>query len=60
MTVAEADDHLRRGEFLPGSMTPKVEAAITFLCGGGQFVLIGLPEALPRLLAGTAGTELIP
>lgn len=60
MTVAEADDHLQRGEFLPGSMAPKVEAAITFLRCGGQRVLIGLPEALPQLLEGVAGTELIP
>jgi carbamate kinase len=60
MTIAEADEHLRRGEFLPGSMAPKIEAAITFLRDGGQRVLIGLPEALPRLLAGTAGTALIP
>lgn len=60
MTVTEADEHLRRGEFLPGSMAPKIEAAVTFLRGGGQRVLIGLPEALPRLFAGTAGTALIP
>ena len=60
MTVAEADDHFQRGEFLPGSMAPKVEAAITFLRSGGQRVLIGLPEALPQLLEGTSGTELIP
>lgn len=60
MTVAEADDHLQRGEFLPGSMAPKIEAAITFLHGGGQRVLIGLPEALSQLLEGTSGTEIIP
>ncbi len=60
MTVAEAAEHLRRGEFLPGSMAPKVEAGIAFLRGGGQRVLIGLPEELPQLLKGEAGTEIIP
>ena len=59
MTVADAEAHLRRGEFLPGSMAPKIEAGITFLRGGGQRVLIGLPEALPKLLEGTSGTELV-
>jgi carbamate kinase len=60
LTVADAKEHLRRGEFLPGSMAPKVEAGIAFLQHGGQRVLIGLPEALPQLLCGEAGTELIP
>jgi carbamate kinase len=60
MTAAEAEEHWRQGEFLPGSMAPKVEAAIEFLRGGGQRVLIGLPEELPQLLRGEAGTELVP
>ena len=60
MTAAEAEEHLRRGEFLPGSMAPKVEGGIAFLRQGGQRVLIGLPEELPRLLLGEAGTELVP
>jgi carbamate kinase len=60
MTAAEAEEHWRHGEFLPGSMAPKVEAAIEFLRGGGQCVLIGLPEELPQLLRGEAGTELVP
>lgn len=60
MTVAEAKEHLRCGEFLPGSMAPKVEAGIAFLGSGGRRVLIGLPEELPGLLQGEAGTEIIP
>jgi carbamate kinase len=60
MTTTEAEERLRHGEFLPGSMAPKVEAAIAFLRGGGQRVLIGLPEELPQLLSGEAGTELVP
>jgi carbamate kinase len=59
-SVAEAEAHLHNGEFLPGSMAPKIEAAIAFLRVGGQRVLIGLPEELPRLLEGDAGTTLLP
>jgi hypothetical protein len=33
---------------------------IEFLHGGGRRVLIGLPEELPQLLTGAAGTEIIP
>ena len=43
-----------------GSVACKVEAAIEFLRGGGQWVLIGLPEELLQLLRGEAGTELVP
>ena len=60
MTAAEAGEHLRHGEFLPGSMAPKIEAAIGFLRDGGQRVLIGLPEELPRLLRRETGSEIIP
>lgn len=60
MNVAEADSHLLNGEFLPGSMAPKIEAGVAFLRAGGQQVLIGLPEELPKMLTGEAGTTLIP
>lgn len=60
LTTAEAEKHLRNGEFLPGSMAPKIEAALTFLHAGGHRVLIGLPEELPQLLQGHAGTEIVP
>ncbi len=59
MTVHEAEVHCNRGEFLPGSMAPKIEAAIAFLRHGGQQVYIGLPEALPQILAGEAGTRIV-
>jgi carbamate kinase len=58
LTSAEAEEHLGNGEFLPGTMAPKIEAAIAFLRGGGQRVLIGLPEELPQLLQGKVGTEI--
>ena len=60
MSVAKAEYYLRQGEFLQGSMEPKVRAGIEFLQGGGQHVLIGRPEDLPLLLQGEAGTEIVP
>lgn len=49
---------LKEGQFPPGSMGPKIEAAVTFLRGGGREVRIGLPEHLREILAGRAGTLL--
>ncbi|MEN9726530.1 MAG: hypothetical protein RL434_896 [Pseudomonadota bacterium] len=60
MHVAEAEHHLANGEFLTGSMAPKIEAAVAFLRAGGQRVLIGLPEMLSGLLSGTVGTTVLP
>jgi len=60
LAAGEAEQHLVRGEFLPGSMGPKIEAAIEFLRGGGQRVIICLPEHLDAALQGEAGTTLLP
>lgn len=60
LNVAEAAQHLAQGEFLPGSMRPKIEAAIEFLRSGGQRVIICLPEQLDAALKGEAGTTVLP
>jgi carbamate kinase len=60
LAVAEAVQHLGAGEFLPGSMGPKIEAAIDFLRGGGERVVICLPEQLEGALRGDAGTTILP
>jgi carbamate kinase len=54
--LAQAEQHLAAGEFLPGSMGPKIEGAIEFLRAGGQRVIICLPEQLDAALQGEAGT----
>jgi carbamate kinase len=47
------------GHFPPGSMGPKVDAAIRFLDGGGEHVVIAhLEEAMPAL-RGEAGTHVV-
>lgn len=56
MTVDQAQAHLDAGQFPPGSMGPKIEAAIRFLRSGGKKVLITDPPHLTAALDLTAGT----
>lgn len=60
LTAGEAERHLLQGEFLPGSMGPKIEAAIEFVRAGGGRALICLPEQLASALNGRAGTIIMP
>lgn len=60
MTVAEARRHIADGQFAPGSMLPKIEAAIDFLEHGGERVVITRPHLLEDALRGTTGTHLVP
>ena len=60
LTVAEAARLLDEGEFPPGSMGPKIQAAISFLNGGGQAVVITSPEHIKAALEGKHGTTIVP
>jgi carbamate kinase len=60
LTVDEAKEHLSEGQFPPGSMGPKVKAAIRFVEAGGGRAIITSPRWASRALAGTAGTQVIP
>jgi carbamate kinase len=60
MTVDEAEKHLADGEFPPGSMGPKVTAAIRFVRSGGRRVVITSPARVRDALAGRAGTSVVP
>jgi carbamate kinase len=52
--------YYEQGHFPPGSMGPKIEAAIRFLEDGGRRVVIGhLDEALAAL-RDEAGTQIVP
>ena len=57
LDVAGARTLLAQGQFPPGSMGPKIEAAVAFLEGGGREVLITRAEALPEALEGRTGTR---
>jgi len=58
LSVAEAKKHLAAGQFPPGSMGPKIEAALDFLEQGGERVVITDLEHLVPAVAGKAGTHL--
>jgi carbamate kinase len=60
LTLAEAQRHLREGQFPPGSMGPKMEASLGYLKAGGKEVLITSARRLDRALAGRAGTRIVP
>jgi carbamate kinase len=58
MTLAEARAHLADGQFPPGSMGPKVEAAVQFVEGGGREAIITSLEAATDAMAGRTGTRI--
>ncbi len=47
------------GHFPPGSMGPKIEAAVRFLEGGGERVIIGHLEQAMAALTGETGTHIV-
>ena len=60
MTIREAARWLRYGQFPPGSMGPKIEAAIEFISATRNPALItSLPKSL-RALQKKAGTWIVP
>ncbi len=56
VNTEKAKAYWKAGQFPPGSMGPKVEAAVRFIEGGGKEVIITSPEFMDRALAGEAGT----
>jgi carbamate kinase len=60
MTMAEARCHYAGGQFPPGSMGPKIQAALRYLERGGRRTLITSIDRLEEALAGRAGTSVVP
>ncbi|MFH1786061.1 MAG: carbamate kinase [archaeon] len=58
LTAAEAKKYLAAGHFPPGSMGPKVEAAIEFLESGGKRAVITSIDNLEAAVSGSAGTQI--
>jgi carbamate kinase len=52
ITAVEAAHHLAEGQFPPGSMGPKIEAALRFLADGGELAVITSPDLLAATLIG--------
>ena len=59
VTLAEVRKWHAEGQFPPGSMGPKIDAAIQFLEGGGRRVMIGRLEDAVPVLRGQAGTHIV-
>jgi len=59
-TVGEMETYQAEGHFPPGSMGPKIEAAIRFIRNGGARVIITQYEYLVDALEGRAGTNIVP
>ena len=66
MSAADAQRHLADGQFPPGSMGPKVRAALQFVCGGGRTAVITSPQLVAATLGSddpddeTVGTRIVP
>ena len=60
MTVDEARQYIAEGHFAPGSMLPKVEAAVKFVTSkpGRKAIITSLDKAVDAL-EGRAGTTLM-
>ncbi|MGA9574636.1 MAG: carbamate kinase [Lysobacterales bacterium] len=59
MTAAECHRYLLEGHFAPGSMAPKIKAALAFLEQGGERVIITQPHHLEEALHGIYGTHIV-
>ncbi len=60
MTAEEAERHQADGQFPPGSMGPKIDAALRYLAQGGKEVIITSIDCLHRAIEGRAGTRIVP
>ena len=58
--LSEIKKYLKEGHFPPGSMGPKIEAAINFLEGGGEMVTITSFKNAQMAVYGKAGTRILP
>ncbi len=60
VTMAEMEQYLADGQFLAGSMGPKVEACIRFIKAGGDRAIITSLNKAVAALEGKTGTQIVP
>jgi len=60
LKVEDARKYRDQGQFPPGSMGPKIQAAIEFIRGGGKEVLITKAHRLAEAMKGETGTKIVP
>ncbi len=58
VSLQEIERYFQEGHFAPGSMGPKIEAAISFLKNGGKKVIITNPKNIGAALACGKGTQI--
>lgn len=58
-TLKEAARYLEEGHFPPGSMGPKIEAAMQFIENGGKRAIITSIKSIEKAVQRKAGTEII-
>jgi len=59
MTTREAERYIKEGHFAPGSMLPKIQAALKFLKAGGKKVIITAPEFIKKAVLNGSGTHIV-
>ena len=59
ITVSESKKYLAEGQFPPGSMGPKIAAAINFIEAGGKEVLVTSAIELGKALQRQGGTYIV-
>jgi carbamate kinase len=59
ITVTEARKYIGEGHFAPGSMLPKIQAAIEFVENGGKAAIITDPSNLRMAAEGNSGTHIV-
>lgn len=59
ITVEDAKKYIGEGHFAPGSMLPKIQAAVKFLEHGGSEAIITSPKSLSKAVRGESGTHIV-
>jgi carbamate kinase len=60
LTLEQAQRYIKEGHFAPGSMKPKIEAAMQVVLNCGARSVITSLEDIEQAVSGKAGTEVIP
>src|SRR3990167_2130776 len=58
LTVEKAKKYLHEGHFPPGSMGPKIQAAINYLNYGGELAIIASIDKVREAMEGVSGTKI--
>jgi len=60
VTTEEIEQYVQDGQFAPGSMLPKVQAAVAFTRKTGKPASIGSLDKVTHVLSGISGTTIVP